>query len=238
MDVLVLALYAEGSVDTHFLPPVIQRTSEMILAHYGLNLVDVPEILIIPKKQGKLDQCILEASYEAKHCHALLIHNDADNLGYSKARQQRFNPGFELVQQSRDERCRSLVPVIPVRMIEAWMLADCDVLRNVLGTNLSPQDLGLPARATLVEAITHPKEVLNEIVRKLNAVRSRRRPAINLNTKYEALARQIDLNKLLEVPAYKEFVNDLAKTLEELHFVAYGAAEKIASITHFSVYRG
>lgn len=72
MAVLVLALYAEGSVDTRFLPIIIQRTSETILARYSLHLVDVPEVIIIPKKLDKLEECILNASREAKNCHALL----------------------------------------------------------------------------------------------------------------------------------------------------------------------
>jgi hypothetical protein len=235
MAVLVLALYAEGSVDTLFLPSIIQRTSEAILAQYSLNIVDVPEIIIIPKKHGiKLDQCILQASQDAKRCHALLIHNDADNLGYDTARQQRFIPGFNLVQQNNSETCHYLIPVIPVRMIESWMLADVDTLLNILGTDLSPQQLRLPTRAALVENITDPKDMLNNIIRTLNTARSRRRQAVHLSAKYEALARQVDLNKLFEVPACKEFVNDLAKTLEELHFIPYASASKILSNSYFS----
>jgi hypothetical protein len=237
MDVLVLALYAEGPSDAHFLPPIIQRTSEAILARFALTMVGMSDPLIITKKHGNLDWCILQASQEAKHCHVLLVHNDADRLEYDEARRQRFEPGLHLVQQSGDEVCHHLVPVIPVRMIEAWMLADGNALRNVLGTNLDHQMLDLPRRAALVETIADPKYRLNDIIRKINAVAgSRRRQPINLNAKLEPLARQIDLNKLFEVPSYRTFVNDLAQTLEHLHFIPYDSTQKIFANNHFSRY--
>jgi hypothetical protein len=115
------------------------------------------------------------------------------------------------------------------------MLADVDALKNVLGTHLDSQALQLPSRAALVEKIADPKCTLNEIVRRINAtVGSRRRKAINLNTKFEPLARQIDLNKLFEVPSYREFVNNLAKMLEDLHFIPHNAASQIQASNHFS----
>lgn len=35
MSVLMLAFYGEGNSDREFLPPLIQRTSDAILAHYA-----------------------------------------------------------------------------------------------------------------------------------------------------------------------------------------------------------
>jgi hypothetical protein len=219
MAVLVLALYAEGTVDTRFLPPIIQRTSEMILMHCGQSVVDIPEPIIVSKKHNSLDQAILQASREVRGCHVLLIHNDADSRTFERARRERFEPGFALVQQCSEEVCRNLVPVIPIRMTEAWMLVDVDALCGVLGTNLSPQMLELPSRAALVESVTDPKNTLNEVMRKVNAGRSQRRQHISLNTRYELLARRIDLNRLIHVPSYKSFVDDLTSTLAELHFI-------------------
>ena len=47
MSVLVVALYAEGSTDDRFLPPIIQRTAERIIAQYGQNIV-VPPLITKP----------------------------------------------------------------------------------------------------------------------------------------------------------------------------------------------
>ncbi len=218
MAVLVLALYAEGTSDARFLPPIIQRTAESLLNLYGQRVVDILDPIIIPTKQGLREECILAASQDAHGCHILVVHSDADYRTPERALRERIQPGFDRVQNSTEEVCKNLVPVIPVQMIEAWILADPDTLREVIGTDISSQNLGLPARAALVELDAHPKHTLSEVVRRANASRSRRRP-IDLSTRYERLAREIRLDRLSNVPSYKQFVKDLAKTLVQLQFI-------------------
>lgn len=234
MAVLLLALYAEGPSDREFLPPIIQRTSETILARCALGVVEVLDVIVIPKKRGNLDQCILQASTDAKDYHALCIHSDADRLSYTGARMQRFEPGQRLVQQSPGSVCHHLIPIIPVHMTEAWMLADIHALQSVLGTRLDAHALHLPMRIAAIENISGPKDTLHEIVRTINTTRSQRRQVVNLPSKYEPLARQINLNKLFELPSYREFVTELAQALETLHFVPYNSASQILANTHFS----
>ena len=48
MKMLLLALYAEGSTDARFLPPIIRRTAERIIAQHGQDFVDVSEPMIVP----------------------------------------------------------------------------------------------------------------------------------------------------------------------------------------------
>lgn len=224
MSILAIALYAEGNVDTLFLPPILQRTSEMIIAKYGRRMIDVSEPIIISKKRGSLEQAILQASREARGYDALIIHNDADNRTFEQARRERFEPGLALVRQAPEEEvCSNLVPVIPIRMTEAWMLVDFDAMCEVLGTSLSSAELGIPARAVLFEDITDPKSTLSEVIRNINATRSRHRQMINLSAKYELLARRIDLQRMTYVPSYKKFVDELTEVLEKLHFIPYGS---------------
>ena len=47
MTALVMALYAEGRTDEGFLPVVIQRTAEQVLAHRGNTVVDVLEPIVL-----------------------------------------------------------------------------------------------------------------------------------------------------------------------------------------------
>lgn len=235
MSILLLALYAEGSVDRRFLPSIIQRTSEVILAMFGETIIDIPDTIIIPKRYDNLDECILYAAREAKDHHILFIHNDSDNLTYDGALQQRFIPGFKRVQQEREEVCRQLVPIIPIRMVEAWMLADYHALCQVLGTNLDSQALGLPSKVSQVENIAKPKETISGMIRKINAGSSRRRRTVNLDTRYELLARQINLNMLLELSSYKQFVKALMEILEELHLISYGSVSKITHHFQFTL---
>lgn len=123
---LLLALYAEGPSDNRFLPPIIQGTAQDITAQHGP--IDVLDLTIISKKQGTREECILRAAREACGCHALIVHSDADDGTPDRAYEERILPGFNLVSQSIEKVCKDLIPIIPVQMIEAWMLADHNAL--------------------------------------------------------------------------------------------------------------
>jgi len=221
MKVLVLALYAEGPSDARFLPPIIQRTAESIIAQYGQDTVDVLEPIIIPNQQNRRrEDCILGAAHEARGYHALIVHSDADSENTNLARSQRIQPGFDLVSHSNEKVCKHLIPLIPVHMIEAWMLADHIALRATIGTDISPENLGLPSRPALVELDANPKHTLNEVIRKAISHRSRRHRQIDFNARQETLARTIDLSVLGSVPSYKEFVINFKQTLLEINFIS------------------
>ena len=220
MTALVLALYAEGHADEGFLPVVIQRTAEQVLARRGRTIVDVLEPIslnhtIDRQFPTRVDR-MLEAARRASGYHALIVHADADYPSPDRALLERFIPGQTRVRQARQAQesvCEYLVPIIPVQMTEAWMLADPDALREVIGVRLALEALGTPAHPHQVESDPDPKQTLNVVIQNALAQRSHRRRRIALGAVYEPLARQIDLAKLGSVPAYTEFVTDLTQTL-------------------------
>ncbi len=228
MRTLVIALYAEGVTDNRFLPPLIQRTAERILAQYGYDFTDVLDPIIVPKQQGRRQDCILKAAHFAYGYHILIVHSDADDNTQEPARLERIQPGFALVAHSNESVCKHLVPIIPVRMIEAWMLADHSAFRETIGTDISPQNLGFPARPALVETDANPKQTLNEIIRKAQAGRSQRHRSFDFSTRQESLARRIGLDILLTIPSYKTFVLDFKKILAQLNFISLDHREEIS----------
>jgi hypothetical protein len=220
MKALVLALYAEGPTDTRFLPPIIQRTAERIIAQYGQDIIDVLEPVIVAKQQAKRrEECILGAAREACGYHALIVHSDADHRLPDLARSQRIQPGFDRVSQSNEKICKHLIPIIPVQMIEAWMLADHTALRETIGTDISPEKLGLPSRPALVELDANPKQTLKDVIQRSLSGCPNRRRRIDFNTRQETLGRRINLDTLNAVPSYRDFVLDLKKTLAEINFI-------------------
>lgn len=200
------------------------------------NIVEIWDIRTIEKKNGDLGTCILQASKDVGECRALLVHSDADNLGYWEAREDRFTPGYTLVQNYSGWSCQNLVPVIPVREIEAWMLADFEALSAVLGISLERREFNLSPHIAAVEGLADPKRMLNDIARYVNADRSHRCQPVDLTTKFEPLARQVDLFKLFEVPAYREFVRELTQTLEALHFIPFDSTSHLLKNNRFSRY--
>ena len=221
MNSLVLALYAEGRTDERFLPVVIQRTLEQILAQRSRQVVDVPDPIVV---DGSIDreysgraERILEAARCAHGYHALIVHADADHPTPERAMEERIRPGFDLVRQSAEAVCRQLVPIVPVQMTEAWMLIDSRALREVIGTALDAHSLGLPQHARRVESDPDPKHTLNQVIQIALANRPRRHRRFDIGALYEPLARQISLAQLQAVPSYSRFVGDMTDLLIDLH---------------------
>jgi hypothetical protein len=220
---LALALYAEGNTDNHFLPLIIRRTSRKILAEHEqshMNVAPIEPIKLTEKKHTR-DENILQAARQAVRYQALIVHSDADYPSPERALKERILPGFHLVQQhTKGSVCEKLLPIIPVQMTEAWMLAaDHDLLREVIGTSIRAQDLGLVNRVRLVESDPDPKQTLKQIIHRAYTERSRRHREVDLSSLYAPLGRRISLDRLSNVPSYKRFVDDLTATLRTLNLI-------------------
>lgn len=226
MKALVLALYAEGRTDERFLPLIIRRTAEQIILEQGKFPVDVSEPIVLRIKEPKPPNraaCVLRAACQAKGYHALVVHSDADDSKPERAMAERLQPGFDLVSKEKYKACRQLVPIIPIRMTEAWMLADVKALQEVIGTDLDADGMGIPKKAKSVENDADPKKRLENAVRnveKHHSRRSRRRRRIKLGSLYEPLGESISLESLKPLSAYRRFRNDLEKTLAELNIIS------------------
>ncbi|SRR6266487_364167 len=217
---LVLALYGEGNTDDRFLTLIIQRTSRKILAEYrnsNVSVAPVEPIKLFEKKLTRKEN-ILQAARQASRYQALIVHSDADSPSHHKALKERILPGFQLVQQSKEAVCEKLLPIIPVQAIEAWMLADYEVLCAEIRTDLSIRELGIPERAKQVESISKPKRRLNEAVSKVNK-QLRPHQKIDVDSLYEPLGSKIRLERLGQLSAYQQFVNDLTDTLKSLSLI-------------------
>lgn len=221
MEELRLALYAEGTTDEQFLPSILQRTCEQLIAknnQTAMNILD-PKVIAKNKNIAKRDESILQAARDAFDFHILVIHADADSHTQERALQERFQPGHKLVQLSNEQVCKNLVPIVPIYMTEAWLLADNDALRQVIGTNMKAQELGLLQKAKLIETDSNPKQTLKNIVQKAYANRSKRHQQVDLSIIYRSLGRSIRLEQLGNLKAYNQFVYDLTATLQKLALI-------------------
>jgi hypothetical protein len=152
----------------------------------------------------------------------LVTHFDGGNSS-KKVLKEHFEPARDrdLIEKEKarnEDVCQHVLPSIPIREIEAWMLADSQALRTALNTRLNDQDLNLPKSPKSVENITDPKWELKEILKRVNVKRSANQ-AIALSELYNSLGKTIGLEKLEQVPAYQNFVEDLTKALQETGFI-------------------
>ena len=218
---LALAFYGEGATDKRFLPTLIQRTVQAILAEHQRTDIDISNLDVLNDdlhRITKQDERILEAARRAVNYHILLVHADADYPNRDRALAERIQPGFDRVRGEQAGVCAHLIPVIPVRMTEAWMLADPAGLRTVMGIAKPIHELGLPQNARQVELVLDPKARLDAILQGAHGTQKRRH-RIRLETLYLPLAQQISLARLAAVPSYQQFVEDLTGALGILGLV-------------------
>ncbi len=222
MAQLILSFYGEGVTDNRFLPIIIERTAQKIIGIHSRQVVDVLEPIVLKVKEPELStgaKHILDVAKQAVGCHALIVHADADYATLDRTLNERIYPGFTLAQEADVPVCRNLVPIIPVQMIEAWMLADPDTLKQVIGTKLSNNALNIPPHARHVESIADPKKRIEEVIQTALAQQTRRRRRrITIGMLYEPVARQIAIERLKLVPSYERFWVDLSHELVELNF--------------------
>lgn len=220
MNMLVMGLYVEGPTDDRFLPVIIQRTTEQILLQYDRSEVSVLEPFIMKKYPNiaHRNESILQAARDAYGFHALIVHTDADGPTQDEAFHNRFEPGNRLVQACTENVCKDILPIIPVRMIEAWMLADLEQFHKALGIRMSQEDFGLHSKAKLVESYLDPKAVIASVIQQTYPDKPQHWGRIR-GQLYADLAPMIRLSQLKIVPAYQQFVSDLTTTLKAINII-------------------
>lgn len=223
---LVMAFYGEGRADERFLPVLLQREAEDILLNYGRVSVDVIEPFLLRPSESFSSHAerLKRLAQDAAGYHVLVVHGDADSPSADRAMHERFQPGLGLISAARQAGtrvCGHVIPMIPIRMTEAWMLADAEAFYKTIGTRLLPEQLGLPSRPQHVESISEPKQTLLQAISIALADRPRRRrdPQQELVNLQDMLARQIRLDMLRRVPAFQRFEEDLHAALRALQLV-------------------
>lgn len=163
----VRALYLhEGPSDTG-----LRFHIEGIAGEVGREvLVTVPDLDRLPNKPGHSVVDKLRAAQQLSdggHAYDLvIIHRDSDRERPDNRRREiaeavaAVSPGL------------AHVPVIPVRMLEAWLLLDQSAIREVAGNpnGRTPLDLPKPTRA---ESVADPKALLKQAIATASEERGR-----------------------------------------------------------------
>ena len=137
----------------------------------------------------------------------LFVHRDADkeipDVRYHEIRQGVSAAGYD----------RGWIGVVPVRMMEAWLLADEAGIRRVAGRPRGTEPLDLPAPGDL-EGISDPKQTLREVLMKAGAprgIRRRKRFQADFGVFRKQLAENLRPGGSLEqVAAWTRFRDDVA----------------------------
>ncbi|MFN9861081.1 MAG: hypothetical protein ACK556_23840, partial [Pseudanabaena sp.] len=107
----------------------------------------------LPKPPKTLSDRIV-AALDLYPCDLLFIHRDAEREPIN-ARVEEINSAMVIVQSKMTDSITT-VPVIPIRMTEAWLLIDEKAIKTAAGNPRGKQILSMPAINRL-ETIPDPK---------------------------------------------------------------------------------
>ena len=162
---------------------------------------------------GKLADKVSLALTSSSAVDLLFIHRDAEHPRNTGDRYREIESAIREVGYDGP-----WVPVVPVRMTEAWLLLDENSIRKVAGRPRDTTDLMLP-RPRDVEGILDPKDRLNSILRQASGASGRRlrRMHRELPRMRNQLLQDLELGGLLEqVPSWARFRDDTLKVLIDL----------------------
>lgn len=217
---LFIGLAVEGSTDMRFLKSVVWRTYLKIVYDQSEQVIDVDVFELKPSKSGKsFPEFVVDASREGLNYGILVlaVHADSDRDSLQERLNDKFLPAQEALDKEDDgEVCKVLTPIIPIRTVEAWMLADTSLLKDEMGTSLSDSDLGLH-RAP--ESIANPKELIQSAIAAVMLHRPKKRRTLTIADLYGILGDKVSIEALATLPSYQAFYDAAVDSLRRIHYL-------------------
>ena len=217
---LFIGIYTEGTTDERFLESIVHRSFIELAVDECKPDLDIEVMTIAIKRNGlNFTEQVLEASksgIENYGISILCVHKDADDRDSHRAFTE-INGAFSELQKLGDEYCKLITPIVPVQMIEAWMLADKTLLKREIGTNKTDNELGINRNP---EWIADPKNVISDAIRIARAtLPKRRRRDLDISELYLPIGQKVELIELKKLPSFQEFYNSIRETYRRLHFM-------------------
>lgn len=223
---LFIAFTGEGSTDSRFLENIIKRTIVDIIFNGCSMELEVEDIIILTTSKigKKFDEYFVDAVRDALNsgAHLLIVHTDSDKDNYEERVAHKFVPAIEALRSSEDSEIRDyeeyIVPIIPIRMIEAWMLANKGLFKEEVGTTIPDSDLDITGDP---ERMSDPKQKINDALKiaKERSSRNRRLNIDDISELYSPLSNKIPFDDLKRLNSYNKFTDNLRKALRALGYL-------------------
>ena len=221
MGQIIIGYTAEGTTDIRLLESILQRTFVAVGMECTQQIEVIDPIIRVDKETGKdfISQ-IYDGAKKAFNdgIMAFCIHVDADSNDDTDAMTHKINPSFNSIYDSPDTNiCKNLIPIIPVRMSEAWMLADKELLKEEIGTLKTDEDLGINR---FPESFANPKHTIEEAIRIARSGEGkRRRHTLKISELYQPIGQKIPLESLERLPSYRSFKDAVRTAYRRLNYL-------------------
>lgn len=218
MRQLGVGLIAEGTTDIRFLKTVIYKSIQE-LSWQCNNQVEIFDIREISAEGDCFSDKMLAASKRALQEYGisvLCIHADSDARSIKDVMQNKFSPLLEALKEMPEETyCKHIIPTIPIQMIESWMLADKELLKQLINaTEKRDVDLGIEKAP---EKYSDPKSTIEQAIRiAMSGQSKKKRDQVNISDLYEVLGNSLELEKLRVIPSFVNFESNVINVFKEM----------------------
>ena len=139
----------------------------------------------------------------------IVIHRDAERETYEK-RVEEIEKELTLIKN----QSLTSIPVIPVRMTEAWLLFDSKAIASASGNPNLPDLPALPPLNT-VETLRDPKSLLEKLIKDSCGLRSRGLKKLNTRHCIQLIPDFVeDFSPLLTIPSYQRFKQKILEVFD------------------------
>lgn len=198
---------SEGTSD-EVLVPLINR---LVLANIdGPVRPIVPNFSILRPQPKTLSEKLHAVISLYSGIDIIIIHRDADNVGY-EARRAEID---HVISHTRI--LWPYVPLIPVRMTEAWLLTDFNAIHNAIGFGKSKNEIEFLSLRK-VEGLADPKAYLLNKIKEIANLPKRRERDLNVYMVRKKIGVHLtNLENLNRLSSFVSFKGDLAAAIDTM----------------------
>jgi hypothetical protein len=110
---------------------------------------------------------------------------------------------------------QKVVCIIPIRMMEAWLLIDENAIKKAAGNRGYSKNISLPS-IRRIESISDPKLILHELLKTTSGLKGRNLDKFNANYATHLVAEYItDFGPLRNLSSFMEFENNLKRAVDQ-----------------------
>ncbi|RPI78079.1 MAG: DUF4276 family protein [Desulfobacteraceae bacterium] len=210
MNNITFTLLSDGSSDRALLP-IIEWALKKECPNLSVRK-EWADLRRLPYPPQKLWDRIIK-TIEYYPCDILFIHRDAEkeSLGtrleeIKNALQEAEKIGFKKIA----------IPIIPVRMTEAWLLIDEKAIRKASGNPNGRNRIDIPPIREL-EQLPNPKKILHKLLRTASGLQKRQLKTFDTEHACNRISFFCaDFSHLLKLPAFQHFINDVEKVCQSI----------------------
>ena len=206
------AVLYEGPADQAYFDVLIPRVLEDITLRHGIRTTTIPPGPAVTLSRGTVDDVAKEACAVQDAFHIVFIHSDTGGRNLELSLDARSDSYCRAMNNRCNWSLKRCITITPRHETEAWVLADPDAIRSLLGFSGSADSIGLPNDAQAAERLVDPKAALEDAVR---AVRGSRR-LVGARQIYPAIAQRQSLEFLRRSPSFLSFESKLKVALADI----------------------